>query len=110
MDFQFYQQRWPAIFGGINEHLNDNTPFRRITLWLWQRLDVICDIAQRAGRRSTRKGNRLVKWTVPRHDLCQPQRELPIRTGVAIDKVAKGFRNVLTIHIAARLDFQRDIT
>jgi hypothetical protein len=41
--------------------------------------------------------------------LCQPQRELPIGTGAAIDKVPKVFRNVLTIDIAAGLDFEGDI-
>lgn len=35
--------------------------------------------------------------------------ELPIRTGVPLDKVPKRFRNVVTIDIAARLDFEGDI-
>jgi hypothetical protein len=38
-----------------------------------------------------------------------PQGEVPIGTGVTIDNVAKRFRNVVTIDIAARLDFEGDI-
>jgi hypothetical protein len=42
--------------------------------------------------------------------MCQPQREPPIRTGVAIDEVPKRVRNVVTIDIAAALDFEGDIS
>jgi hypothetical protein len=35
-------------------------------------------------------------WLGMGHGLGEPQGELPIRTGVAIDKVAKRFRNVVT--------------
>jgi hypothetical protein len=44
------------------------------------------------------------------HGLRQPQRELPIRTGIAVDKVPKRVRNVVTIDIAATLDFEGDIS
>jgi hypothetical protein len=42
--------------------------------------------------------------------LRQPQGKLPIRTGVVIDKVPKRVRNVVTIDIAATLDFEGDIS
>jgi hypothetical protein len=45
-----------------------------------------------------------------RHGLRQPQRELPIGTGVIIDEVPKRFRNVVTIDIAAALNFEGDIS
>jgi hypothetical protein len=43
------------------------------------------------------------------HGLRQPQRELPIGTGVAINEIPKRFRNVVTVDIAATLDFEGDI-
>jgi hypothetical protein len=101
---------WPAIFGGVNEHLNGVSPFRRLTLKVWQRLDVFCDFAQRAGRRSTWKGNGLVKWTVPRHGYARRMARLLIRTCVAIDKVLEDIRNVVTFDIAAAPDFEGDIS
>ena len=78
-------------------------------LKLWQRLDVIGGVAQGSRWRSDWKGNGLVEWTVPTHDLSQPQGELTIGTGVAIDKVSKRFRNIVTIDIAEALDFEGDI-
>src|ERR1700733_16077634 len=105
----FREQHWPAIFGGINEHFNGKSPFRRVTLKVWQRLDVIGGVAQSSRWRSAWKRNGLVERTVPTHDLSQPQGELPIRTGVAIDKVSKRFRNIVTIDIATALDFEGDI-
>jgi hypothetical protein len=42
--------------------------------------------------------------------LRQPQRELPIGTGVAIDKIPKRFRNIVTIDVAAALDFEGWVT
>ena len=45
-----------------------------------------------------------------RHGLHQPQRELAVMAGIAINEVPKGFRNVVTIDIAAGLDFEGDIT
>jgi hypothetical protein len=48
-------------------------------------------------------------WPGVGHGLRQPQRELPIGTGVAVDKVPKRFRNIVTIDIAAALDFEGDI-
>jgi hypothetical protein len=32
--FHFTEQHWPAIFGGIDKHLDGEPPFRRITLSL----------------------------------------------------------------------------
>jgi hypothetical protein len=40
----------------------------------------------------------------PRGRSGEPQRELPIWTDVAFDKVLQRFRNVFAIHIAAALD------
>ena len=65
----FREQHWPAIFGGISEHLYGKSPFRRLALGHWQHLDVIGGVAQRAGRRAARKRNGLVEWTIPRHSL-----------------------------------------
>jgi hypothetical protein len=45
-----------------------------------------------------------------RHGLRQPQRELSIRSGVAINEVPKRVGNVVTIDIAATLDFEGDIS
>jgi hypothetical protein len=42
--------------------------------------------------------------------LRQPQRELPIGARVAINEIPKIFRNVMTIDIAAALDFESDIS
>jgi hypothetical protein len=44
------------------------------------------------------------------HGSRQLQGELPIGTDVAIDKVPKRFRNVVTINIAAALNFEGDIS
>jgi hypothetical protein len=59
-----------------------------------------------------RCANRILRlpWLGMGHGLGEPQGELPIRTGVAIDKVAKRFRNVVIIDIAASLDFEGDIS
>jgi hypothetical protein len=49
-------------------------------------------------------------WLGVGHGLGEPQPELPIRTDVAIDEVFKRFRNIVTIDIAAALDFEGDIS
>ena len=54
----------------------------------------ICGIGRREG------------WTWLCH---QPQRKLPTRSGVDIDKVLKRFRNVATVNIAAALNFEGHI-
>jgi hypothetical protein len=47
------------------------------------------------------------------HGLRQPKRKLPIRTGVAINEIPKCVRNVgnvVSIDIAARLNFEGDVS
>ena len=55
-----------------------------------------------------RCANRILRlpWLGMEHGLGEPS----IRTGVAFDKVAKRFRNVVIIDIAASLDFEGDIS
>ena len=56
------------------------------------------------------EAERVGRKDVPKTWLHQAQRKPSIVAGVAIDEVSERFRNIVTIDIAAALDFACDIS
>jgi hypothetical protein len=88
MDTHFREQHWPAVLSSVDQHLNSQPPFRRITFCFGELLDVIGGVAERPRRRSTRQGDGLIERAFPGHN-ATPQRHRDsnrragIRSGVA---------------------------
>jgi hypothetical protein len=61
------EQHRPPIFGGVDQHLYSQTPFRRIAFGDGEPPNIIAGISQCSCRRLPGQRYRLAKWTTPRH-------------------------------------------
>jgi hypothetical protein len=62
------KHHWPAILGGIDEHLDGEAPVRTIVFAFGELADEIRGVTQRSGDFSGSQGNGLRKRAIPRHD------------------------------------------
>ena len=63
----FSEQHRPPIFGGVDQHLYSQTPFRRIAFRFGEPPNIIAGISQCSCRRLTGQRYGPAKWTIPRH-------------------------------------------
>jgi hypothetical protein len=63
----FSEQHRPPIFGGVDQHLYSQTPFRLIAFRFGEPPNIIAGISQCSCRRLTGQRYGLAKWTIPRH-------------------------------------------
>jgi hypothetical protein len=61
------KQHGPAIFGGIDQHLNGKPPFLTITFWQRKLPDVVGGVSQGLRRRSLREWDGLSERTILGH-------------------------------------------
>jgi hypothetical protein len=61
----FSEQHRAPIFCGIDQHLNSQSPFRRIALWFGELPNIIAGITQRSCRPLTGQRDRLIERTFP---------------------------------------------
>jgi hypothetical protein len=63
----FSEQHWAPIFCGIDQHLNRQSPFRRIAFRLREFPNIIPGISQCSSRPLTGQRHGLIKRTIPGH-------------------------------------------
>ena len=63
----FSEQHRPPIFGGVDQHLYSQTPFRLIAFRFGEPPNIIAGISQCSCRRAPGQRYGLAKWTIPRH-------------------------------------------
>jgi hypothetical protein len=63
----FSEQHRPPIFGGVDQHLYSQTPFRLIAFRFGEPPNIIAGISQCSCRRLTGQRYGLAKWTIPTH-------------------------------------------
>ena len=63
----FSEQHRPPIFGGVDQHLYSQTPFRLIAFRFGEPPNIIAGISQCSCRRLTGQRYGPAKWTIPRH-------------------------------------------
>ena len=69
----FSEQHWAAVFCGIDQHLNRQSPFRRIAFRLREFHNIIPGISQCSSRPLTGQGDRLIERAIPGHDATPRQ-------------------------------------
>ena len=67
------EQHWAPIFCGIDQHLNRQSPFRRIAFRLREFPNIIPGISQCSSRPLTGQRHGLIKRTIPGHDATPRQ-------------------------------------
>jgi hypothetical protein len=63
----FSEQHRPPIFGGVDQHLYSQTPFRHIAFRFGEPPNIVAGISQCSCRRLTGQRYGPAKWTIPRH-------------------------------------------
>ena len=69
----FREQHWSAVFCSIDQHLNRQSPFRRIAFRLREFPNIIAGISQCSCRPLTGQGDRLIERAFPGHDATPRQ-------------------------------------
>jgi hypothetical protein len=73
----FSEQHWAPIFCGIDQHLNRQSPFRRIAFRLREFPNIIPGISQCSSRPLTGQRHGLIKRTIPGHCILRKRRKPP---------------------------------
>jgi hypothetical protein len=63
----FSEQHRPQIFGGVDQHLNRQSPFPRIALRFTKLPYIIPGVSQRSGQPLSGQRYGLIKRTIPRN-------------------------------------------
>jgi hypothetical protein len=71
----FSEQHWAPIFCGIDQHLNRQSPFRRIAFRLREFPNIIPGISQCSSRPLTGQRHGLIKRTIPGHCILRKRRK-----------------------------------
>ena len=96
------------MFDHQQESLHCRLPFFGIVFCLGQFRDVVRCVAERDQRFSARQYDWIEKLLIPCH-LDQSQRQLTRRTGVHLDELRNGWRQIIARKISAAPDLMRDI-
>jgi hypothetical protein len=70
----FSEKHWAPIFCGIDQHLNRQSPFRRIAFRLREFPNIIPGISQCSSRPLTGQRHGLIKRTIPGHCILRKRR------------------------------------
>jgi hypothetical protein len=73
----FSEQHWAPIFCGIDQHLNRQSPFRRIAFRLREFPNIIPGISRCSSRPLTGQRHGLIKRTIPGHCILRKRRKPP---------------------------------